>query len=84
LLLTMARWMKEHGFVVLDFGEGGESYKKNLTNQILPLYNILLSPPEKVGFIIKARLMNDIKNVIQHFGLAGYTKKVLTYIKTSS
>lgn len=84
LLLTMAKWMKDHGYLVLDFGEGGESYKQSLTNQTLPLYSIRLSPPEKIGFIIKARLMDDLKNVIQHLGLAGYTKKMLTFIKTSS
>ena len=83
LLITMATWMENNGFLNLDFGEGGESYKYELTNNSLTLYNIHVSTPGKIGFVWKAKLYSLAKNTLHQMGLSDHTKKMLSFLRLS-
>jgi Acetyltransferase (GNAT) domain len=63
LIRLIGKWMEEHRFTKLDFGDGNEAYKYLFAKkeEEAELNTIFLSSPANIAFILKAKLVKTLK-----------------------
>ena len=58
----MAEWMMTQQMHILDFGDGNESYKYSVANKEHALSRIFISNNSNISFILKAKLIKNVRN----------------------
>ncbi|MCC6463359.1 MAG: GNAT family N-acetyltransferase [Saprospiraceae bacterium] len=62
LIHFMASWMQEQQMRVLDFGDGDEPYKYTVANTEHQLDRIFISNPLNLGFILKTKAIQVVRD----------------------
>lgn len=62
IINLIGRWMADHNMTKLDFGNGGEAYKYQFTNQELPLLTIFISNSMNLPYILKTKLIKFVRD----------------------
>lgn len=62
LVIFLGEWMKKHGFNVLDFGDGNESYKYNFANEEGQLNSIFIGPKSNLSFVLRSKFIAAVRD----------------------
>ncbi len=61
IINLIGRWMADHDMTKMEFGDGGENYKYQFTNQELPLLTIFITNSRNFSYILKTKLINFVR-----------------------
>lgn len=75
LILVIAESINPATWILLDFGEGAESYKYDYTNKEMEVNEISISTINNVSFIIKSKMRQVFREKISRLGLKKFIKE---------